>query len=59
MTTFAKTLDAQEKILITNLYTRAKIMAPAGVCIANSRRVDWLLEGLKVIVKIIFLGLIS
>ena len=57
MTTFAKTLDGREGILITNLHIRANVMALVEVCIANLKHVDWLLVGLKIIVKIIILGL--
>ncbi len=57
MTTFVKILDAREGILITNLHIQANVMALVEVSIANSKHVDWSLVGLKIIVKIIILGL--
>ncbi len=56
-TTCAKIQDAGERILITNLHIRANVMALVEVPIANSKHVDWLLAVLKIIVKIITLGL--
>jgi hypothetical protein len=58
MTIFVIILDAREGILTINLHIRANVMALAAVSIANLKHADWLLVGLKVIVKIIILGLI-
>jgi hypothetical protein len=57
MTIFARIQDARERILITNLHIRANAIALVEVFIANSKHADWLLAVLKIIVKIITLGL--
>ncbi len=57
MTKFVKILDAWDGILITNLHIWVNEMALVEVSIANSKHVDWSLVGLKIIVKIIILGL--
>jgi hypothetical protein len=58
MTIFVIILDAREGIPTINLHIQANVMALAAVSIANLKHADWLLVGLKVIVKIIILGLI-